>query len=170
MLGNLQALTGLYIDTNKLEGFFPLSMLNLSSLENLNIQFNNLTGSFPSDVGSKFPNLKQFLVTDNQLRGTLPSSLCNATMLQWIQTASNFLPGTIPRCLGARQKNLSIVWLEANQFQATNNVDWEFLTSLTNSSKLKVLDVGTNQLQGVLPNSIANLSTQLSILLCHTTI
>jgi len=89
VLGNLQALTGLYIDTNKLEGFFPLSMLNLSSLENLNIQFNNLTGSFPSDVGSKFPNLKQFLVTDNQLRGTLPSSLCNATMLQWIQTASN---------------------------------------------------------------------------------
>ena len=85
-------------------------------------------------------------------------------MLQWIQTTSNFLSGTIPRCLGARQKNLSIVWLEANQFEATNNVDWEFLTSLTNSSKLKVLDVGTNQLQGVLPNSIANLSTQLEYL------
>ncbi|TVU33046.1 hypothetical protein EJB05_24827, partial [Eragrostis curvula] len=164
-LGNLHALTGLYIHFNELEGFLPPSLFNLSSLEVLNIQHNNLlTGAFPSDIGRKLSKLKIFIVSGNQFHGILPSSMCNVSMLQVIQVSINLLSGTIPQCLGVHQKNLSLVVLEDNQFEATNDADWAFMTSLTNCSNLRVLLLNANKFEGVLPNSIGNLSTQLELL------
>ena len=45
-----------------------------------------------------------------------------------------------------------------------NNVggDLDFVTSLRNCSKLKVLSIALNQFEGVVPNSIGNLSTKLN--------
>lgn len=54
--------------------------------------------------------------------------------------------------------------IAANQFEATNDADWSFVASLTNCSNLTVLDVSSNNLHGVLPNSIGNLSTQMAYL------
>ncbi|TKW37274.1 hypothetical protein SEVIR_1G036500v4 [Setaria viridis] len=163
-LGKLHALTGLYLMTNQIGGSLPPSLFNLSSLQVLNIQQNNFTGGFPSNTGNKLSKLTKFLVSDNQFHGVLPSSLCNASMLQMIQTVKNFLRGTIPQCLGAQQKNLSVVRIVGNQFEATNDADWGFLTSLTNCSNMLELGLSYNKLQGVLPNSIGNLSTRLEYL------
>ena len=138
----------------------PPSIFNLSSLEILNVQSNNLTGEFPPNIGSMLPKLNEFLIADNQLQGMLPPSLCNASLLQQIQATTNALSGTIPQCLRTN-KNLTVVALAGNWFEARNDTDWGFLVSLTNCSNLKLLDVNTNILQGVLPNSIGNLSIQL---------
>ncbi|KAM0902799.1 hypothetical protein ACQ4PT_019072 [Festuca glaucescens] len=163
-IGNLHALTELYLDNNQLEGPLPLSLFNLSSLEMLNLQSNNLTGVFPLDLGDMMTNLQMFLVSDNQFHGVIPPSLCNASMLQMIQTVNNFLSGTIPGCLGARQEMLSVVNFAGNQLEATNDAEWGFLTSLTNCSNMILVDVSINRLQGVLPKSIGNLSTEMMYL------
>ncbi|CAL5058255.1 unnamed protein product [Urochloa decumbens] len=164
-LGNLYALTQVYLDNNGLEGTLPsLFFNNLSSLKILDIEYNNLIGTLPPDIGNNLPKLIYFLVSDNIFQGMLPSSLCNASMLQVIETVENYLSGRIPECLGAQQTNLSAVSVAVNLFEATNDADWSFMASLTNCSNLVVLDISENNLHGVLPNSIGNLSTQIEYL------
>ncbi|OEL31583.1 putative LRR receptor-like serine/threonine-protein kinase [Dichanthelium oligosanthes] len=149
-LGNLTYLRRLGLSRNRFHGVLP---------PELEIQQNNFSGVLPPDVGSKLPKLTDFLVSQNNFHGVLPSSLCNASMLQEIQTNDNFLPGTIPQCLGIHLSNMSIVALAANQFEITDDGDWGFMTSLTNCSNLKELEISANKLHGVLPDSIGNLST-----------
>ena len=57
--------------------------------------------------------------------------------------------------------NLSLLNLESNQLQTDGTNSWEFLSSLTNCSQLQTLYLSANNLSGVLPSSVANLSTQL---------
>ncbi|KAJ1255902.1 hypothetical protein BS78_K137700 [Paspalum vaginatum] len=161
--GKLHSLNNLHIAfNNDLEGPLPLSIFNLSSLQVLNVQGNRLNGSFPNDLGSTLPALQLFLVSENQFYGAIPPSLCNASAIQWIETANNLLSGTIPDCLGIHQKNLSVVTFAENQLGTKNDLDWRFMSSLTNCSNLQSLDVGGNRLRGKLPNSVGNLSISLS--------
>jgi serine/threonine protein kinase len=80
-------------------------------------------------------------------------------MLQNIQIVSTFISGKIPQCLGTHQMNLSSVALEESEFEATNDADWGFMSSLTNCSHMWEVGLASNKLKGVLPNSIANFST-----------
>ncbi|KAM0902793.1 hypothetical protein ACQ4PT_019067 [Festuca glaucescens] len=164
-LGNLGALVTLRLDYNELEGSFPPSLLNLSTLEDLGLQSNRLSGSFPYDIGNKLPNIQSFVADINQFHGTIPSSTCNASMLQILQAVYNSLSGRIPPCLGTQQHRLSVVALSKNQLEATNDADWGFLSSLTNCSNLRSLDLGYSSLQGELPSSIGHLSSGLSFLI-----
>ncbi|CAO2146164.1 unnamed protein product [Urochloa humidicola] len=163
-IGNLHGLTELYLSKNALDGTLPHSMFNLSSLELLLLDFNSFTGDFPPDMGSKLSKLKSILASVNQFHGSLPSSICNASMLQVIEIANTFMSGTIPQCLGTHQENLSDVLLADSHFEARNDADWGFLAGLTNSSKMRRLVLGSNKLEGVLPNSIGNLSTRMELL------
>ena len=138
-------------------------MFNPSSLEILEIALNNLTGIFPPDTGSKLFKVKLFSISYNQFHGMLPSSICNASMLQYIAIRSTFLSGRIPECL-AHQMNLSVVLLVENEFEATNDADWSFMSSLTNCSNMRKLALDSNKLKGVLPNSIANFSIGMEFL------
>ncbi|TVU33044.1 hypothetical protein EJB05_24825, partial [Eragrostis curvula] len=163
-IGNLHVLTHLYLSNNELEGSLPPSIFNISSIEFLDVDYNNLTGVFPNHMGNKLSKLQLFFASDNQFHGILPPSLCNATMLQNLEIIRTFLSGTIPQCLGTRQKNLSVVLLAYNQFEARNDAEWSFLASLTNCSNMRKLSFDGNKLEGVLPNSIGNLSTRLNFL------
>ncbi|KAF7109868.1 hypothetical protein CFC21_110063 [Triticum aestivum] len=82
-------------------------------------------------------------------------------MLEMVQLSKNFFSGVIPKCLGATMKSLSALLLSHNQLEARNDADWDFISSLTNCSMLQYLSLGHNKLQGVIPNSMANLSTNL---------
>ncbi|CAM0913652.1 unnamed protein product [Alopecurus aequalis] len=116
-------------------------------------------------MGNKFPQLQQLIMDNNVFHGHIPESLCNASMLEFVQLGANFLSGVIPKCLGANMKSLSTLLLgSAGQLEARNDVDWGFISSLTNCSMLQYLTLGHNKLEGVLPNSIANLSTNLRFL------
>ncbi|VAI51334.1 unnamed protein product [Triticum turgidum subsp. durum] len=54
--------------------------------------------------------------------------------------------------------------LGANQFMANTVQDWEFLTLLTNCTRLRTFSLQLNMLGGMLPISVANLSAQLELL------
>nr|XP_051199802.1 LOW QUALITY PROTEIN: receptor kinase-like protein Xa21 [Lolium perenne] len=163
-LGKLSSLIEFYLNGNLLEGSIPPSVYNLSSVKYFAVQYNNLSGSISDDLGNKFPELKQLAVDNNQFHGPIPESLCNASMVEYVQLGSNFLSGVIPKCLGAKMKSLSVLGLSYGQLEARNDPDWGFISSLTNCSMLQYLTLGYNKLEGVLPNSIANLSTNLIFL------
>ncbi|GJN02907.1 hypothetical protein PR202_ga20299 [Eleusine coracana subsp. coracana] len=163
-LGNLRALTGLYLNYNMLRGSIPSTVFNLSSLQHLVVQTNNLTGTLPPDAGSRLPSLRLLSVDANQLHGAIPASLCNASKLEVVQMLENSFSGVIPDCLGANLKNLWAFVLDFNQLEANVDADWGFMDSLTNCSNLKFIGLAGNKLRGVLPGSIANLSTTMESL------
>ncbi|KAM0925011.1 hypothetical protein ACQ4PT_004496 [Festuca glaucescens] len=160
-LGKLSSLIEFYLNGNLLKGSIPPSIYNLSTLQVFAVQANNLSGSISGDLGNKFPELHLFHIDTNQFHGSIPESLCNASMLQSVQLSRNFFSGEIPECFGANMKSLLVLGLSYNQLEARNNANWGFISSLTNCSMLQYLSLGYNKLGGVLPNSIANLSTDL---------
>ncbi|VAI42282.1 unnamed protein product [Triticum turgidum subsp. durum] len=160
-LGKLSSLVEFYLNGNQLEGSIPVSVYNLSSLQFFSVQYNNLSGSISDDLGNKFTQLQQLSMDNNRFHGSIPESLCNASMLELVQLSDNFFSGVIPKCLGATMKSLSRLLLSNTQLEARNDADWDFISSLTNCSMLSYLALDNNKLEGVLPNSIANLSTNL---------
>uniref|UniRef100_I1R6J7 Receptor kinase-like protein Xa21 n=1 Tax=Oryza glaberrima TaxID=4538 RepID=I1R6J7_ORYGL len=128
------------------------------------MQFNNLTGTLPPCAGNRLPRLKVLSVDRNQLHGAIPVSLCNSSKLEVIQMMKNSFSGVIPDCLGAHLQNLWELTLDDNQLEANSDSDWRFLDSLTNCSNLKVIGLAGNKLRGLLPGSIANLSTSMEFL------
>ncbi|RWR91226.1 receptor kinase-like protein Xa21 [Cinnamomum micranthum f. kanehirae] len=160
-LGRLVNLQNLNIHANELSGVIPFSLYNLSSIRMLSVILNRLNGSLPPELGLNFPYLEELCMGSNRFTGLIPVSLGNALRLVILSFYSNYFSGSLPMNLG-RLKGL--VWLDAfeNQLVNENNEEFTFITSLTNCSGLKTLSLSNNQFSGILPNSIANLSTQLA--------
>ncbi|RWR91225.1 LRR.XII-like protein [Cinnamomum micranthum f. kanehirae] len=163
-LGRLLNLQNLIIHTNKLSGMIPFSLYNLSSIRILDVGLNHLNGSLPPELGLIFPNLEVFYMGSNRFTGLIPVSLGNASRLFSLDFGSNAFTGSMPMNLG-RLTGLVRLLAFTNQLVNEKKEEFTFITSLTNCSGLNHLDLSDNQFSGVLPNSIANLSTQLTGLL-----
>ncbi|XP_058110861.1 probable LRR receptor-like serine/threonine-protein kinase At3g47570 [Magnolia sinica] len=187
-LGNLSSLTILYISTNRLEGSIPdelgqlvrvkmvslgqniLSgtippqLYNLSSINALGVGLNRLHGNLPPNIGLTLPNLQNLYAVENQFTGPIPVSLSNASGLLLIDLDNNSFSGSVPLNFGSL-KGLSRLSLWGNELGIGKAHDLSFLNSLINCSSLQVLDVGFNRFSGALPDSVANLSTQLRVLM-----
>ncbi|OEL24044.1 putative LRR receptor-like serine/threonine-protein kinase [Dichanthelium oligosanthes] len=87
-------------------------------------------------------------------------SVTNLSRLQIFDISVNEFSGVVPSTLG-RLQYLEWFNLDNNMFEANNEQEWEFLTSLTNCRALQVLQIGWNRFAGELPSSLANLSTTL---------
>ncbi|XP_058068547.1 probable LRR receptor-like serine/threonine-protein kinase At3g47570 [Magnolia sinica] len=162
-LGQLARIIYFQIGPNQLSGTIPPSIYNLSSIQVLNVAVNRLHGSIPPNLGLLFPHLRGILVAGNQFTGKLPISLSNASSLDLVSFSSNSFSGHVPLNLGSLS-HLYHFNIENNQLGSREGDDLSFLTSLTNCTRLKVIGAGSNNLEGELPSSIANLSTQLKTL------
>ncbi|KAK8914314.1 putative receptor-like protein kinase [Platanthera zijinensis] len=162
--GKLRNLRLFQIFHNQISGEFPSFFLNVSSIEIFSAGQNLLSGFLPPHMFDALPNLHMLLLYGNELSGDLPASLPNASSLVEIDLQQNAFGGKIPSNLGGL-KNLFWMNLDFNFLEANEDDDWEFLTSLTNCTKLGTLAVGSNRLSGgVLPKSVANLSSTLDTL------
>ncbi|KAG5543546.1 hypothetical protein RHGRI_016323 [Rhododendron griersonianum] len=88
-------------------------------------------------------------------------SLHNLTKIQVIRMADNLLHGTVPPGLG-NLPELQMYNIGFNRIVGVGDNGLDFLTSLTNSTRLNILAVDGNLLVGVIPESIGNLSKVLS--------
>ncbi|XP_078159233.1 uncharacterized protein LOC144554768 [Carex rostrata] len=158
-LGQLKALDHLSLTENNLSGRIPHSIYNLSAMVDLRLSVNQLDGGLPSNLCDAFQNLQILELSQNQLNGQIPISLSNCSAMILIDLNTNNFIGTIPDSIGTLQ-NLNFLNMNGNQIKATGD-NWRFFDSLINCTFLKLLDLGNNQLQGMLPDSIANLSTSL---------
>ncbi|KAK9153563.1 hypothetical protein Sjap_001043 [Stephania japonica] len=134
---------------------------NMSSIEVLDMAENNLHGNLPQDMGHTLPNLTELYLGGNKFSGTIPKSLANASWLRNLELSSNNFVGRVPKSLGSLQ-NLNRINLESNHLGSGKEGDLDFITSLTNCKNLQLLALDNNLLGGVLPNSISNLSANLS--------
>ncbi|GMP79121.1 hypothetical protein CsSME_00034790 [Camellia sinensis var. sinensis] len=155
----LRGLTFVQLSQNKLSGKVPSGLYNVSTIILLSLTENQLEGNIPHDIGSTLPNLKFLYFVNNSFTGTLPTTLSNASELEWIVFSENDFSGTMPRDLG-KLMGLQTIAVDQNRLQD----DLTFILSLTNCTSLQFIDVGRNLLSGTLPDSVANLSTYLSLI------
>ncbi|KAK4437020.1 Exopolygalacturonase [Sesamum alatum] len=156
---HLQNLRLLVLGVNMLTGKIPSGLYNISTIRIFALTSNHLQGNIPSHIGFSLPDLKFFGLADNNFTGFLPVSLSNASSLQVISLTNNRFTGPMPKNLGSLP-DLSGVAIGLANIQD----DISFISSLTNCTKLKGLEISSNFLTGSLPHTIVNLSTHLSIL------
>lgn len=141
----------------------PQALCNQSSLTTLGLELNMLGNTLPTNIGNALPNLVVLNLGNNTFEGQIPASLGNASMLQEIDLSRNKFVGKIPP-LG-KLSNLSYLNLGENRLEASDNNSWEFLHSLRNCSYLQAFSLSQNLLEGHIPNSIGNLSSNLQYLI-----
>ncbi|XP_043692848.1 probable LRR receptor-like serine/threonine-protein kinase At3g47570 [Telopea speciosissima] len=162
-LGQMTRLTFLSFPGNRLSGTIPPTIYNLSLLGDFDVADNQLQGSLPPNLGFNLPNLKWFSVSGNQFHGPIPVSVSNLSILETLLLSSNNFTGKVTVDFGGLPK-LARLTLFFNHLGSGEADDLNFVNTLTNCSSLTILGFTENRFGGVLPNSIANLSTQLVIL------
>ncbi|RXI08820.1 hypothetical protein DVH24_022964 [Malus domestica] len=160
-IAQLKSLSFFAIRPNNLSGMIPSSLFNISSMNTLSLTDNEFEGIIPPDIGLKMPNLQQIAIGGNEFSGTIPASFSNASQLQILDIAENNFVGQVPASFGDLP-DLRWLCLSNNNVGSYSANDLYFITSLTNCSNLEILDMSLNNFGGVLPNSVANLSTQLT--------
>ncbi|XVF83239.1 hypothetical protein PTKIN_Ptkin16aG0118900 [Pterospermum kingtungense] len=163
-LGRLSSLKKLAIGGNNLSGTIPSSIYNLSSITYIRMTGNKLCGGLAPELGIAFPDLEFFYIGENQFNGSIPRSVTNISSLKWFDIHSNGFSGSVPENMG-NLRNLDLLAIDYNHLGIGKGGDLDFLPSLTNCSLLKILAIHDNRLSGVLPVSVANLSTQLEFLI-----
>ncbi|CAN1187422.1 Probable LRR receptor-like serine/threonine-protein kinase At3g47570 [Linum perenne] len=158
-LGRLKNIQYLVIESNNLYGEIPTSIFNLSSLTDIWFGENKFHGILPWNLGISLPNLHNFIVNDNQFTSSIPPSLSNASNLVLLQLATNNFTGSIPSMAGSN-KLVDIVIVD--NFLGTGEAnDLSFLSSLSNATSLRILEIGKNNFGGGLTQHVANLPTSL---------
>ncbi|XVF83232.1 hypothetical protein PTKIN_Ptkin16aG0117800 [Pterospermum kingtungense] len=163
VLGRLSNLKMLFISRNNLSGNIPSSIYNLSFITYFAMSGNKLSGDFAPEISIAFPKLEVLHIADNQFWGRIPRSVTNISSLKQFDISSNGFSGSVPDNIG-NLKNLDLFNIGFNHLGTGKEGDLVFLSSLSNCSLLKALRINENRLGGVLPDTLANLSTQLEIL------
>lgn len=83
-----------------LQGQFPKSLKNCTSLTGLDLSNNNLSGSIPHDMDEIIPFAVKLDLSSNNFSGQLPSDLGNLTYLNILNLQNNRFNGQIPSQLG----------------------------------------------------------------------
>uniref|UniRef100_A0A7N0T234 Protein kinase domain-containing protein n=1 Tax=Kalanchoe fedtschenkoi TaxID=63787 RepID=A0A7N0T234_KALFE len=173
-LGNLTALSRLYLSDNTLTGSIPLSMGQLSGLKFLDVSHNMLTGSIPPSF-SALGNLSLLDMSVNFLSGSIPPQISSLWNLQVLNLSSNSFSSSIPSHLGDL-RNLIDLDLSSNSFTGSLYPDLRGMRNLqrvvisknfvsgtlpanlfSTLNNLQVVDLGHNDFSGTLPAALLTL-------------
>ncbi|KAM7486974.1 hypothetical protein LguiA_002983 [Lonicera macranthoides] len=124
-----------------------------SSLVDVDMSANPLGGSIPDAFGNMM-SLESLSLSDCALVGEIPKSFKNLSRIRSLVLTSNNLTGQLPELfqkLFASKNSLEILQLTLNKFSGS-------LPDFTSFSSLRQLLIGSNKIQGRLPESIGELS------------
>ncbi|KAF5472327.1 hypothetical protein F2P56_009054 [Juglans regia] len=156
-IGNLQNLKIFNLGMNNFVGTIPLEIFNISTLHGFSMVGNYLSGTLPSNMGHFLPNLEWTFLGMNELSGMIPASISNFSQLVSLDLSGNSFSGLIPKTLG-NLRLLQHLNLEFNNVTIESS-ELSIFSYFSNNAYLSILDLSRNPLNGVLPNSIGNLST-----------
>nr|XP_016477766.1 PREDICTED: probable LRR receptor-like serine/threonine-protein kinase At3g47570 [Nicotiana tabacum] len=125
----------------------------------MSLGFNNISGSLPSASSYCQTNLHYLNLGVNNIDGVIPSSISNSSNLKELYLNNNKFSGPLPNSLGDLRQLERLTLFENN----LSSPHLSILTSLANCRSLKVLAISDNPLNGVLPDSIGNLSSSLEL-------
>ncbi|KAA8538576.1 hypothetical protein F0562_028230 [Nyssa sinensis] len=155
---NLERLS---IHESSLTGLIPFKIFNISTIRMIDLHSNQLSGHLPICMGCWLPNLEELYLGSNKLTGTIPSSISNASKLTIVEMVSNSFTGFIPNTLGNLRLLRRLLLAENNLTRDSSTQELRFFSSLTNCRQLEMFELSLNQLNGILPISVGNLSTSL---------
>ncbi|KAH9715637.1 LRRNT 2 domain-containing protein [Citrus sinensis] len=136
------------LHSNQLRGNIPHMSTNTSYVDYSNNHFTFI----PADIGNFMSETEYFFAANNSLVGVIPESVCKGIYFQVLDLSNNNLSGTIPACLIAQSETtLGVLNLGRNNLNGTLSD-----TIFPRNCGLQILDLGGNQLQGVVPKSLAN--------------
>ncbi|KAG7963693.1 hypothetical protein I3843_09G131200 [Carya illinoinensis] len=127
-ISNASQLTHLELSVNSFYGFIPNIIGNLGFLEYLNLEINNLT------IGSPEMN-------------SLFSSLSNCIYLEILSFTENPLNAILPNSIGNLSTSLQKIFLGGC------NIKGNIFQDIGNFSSLTTLDLGNNELVGLIPTA-----------------
>ncbi|KAL0306806.1 UNVERIFIED_CONTAM: putative LRR receptor-like serine/threonine-protein kinase [Sesamum radiatum] len=181
---NISTLKILDLSFNELFGNIPSSVTKgIPNLEILNLAFNQFSGSIPASI-SNLTKLRHFQLSRNSFSGHIPITLGNLRGLQYLLLGSNrftndlSIPGqefltsltnckdlntlsiTINPIIGELPKSIGWSNLSASlkQFMAHSCLIKGTLPSeIGNLSSLILLDIGGNELRGLIPATFGGL-------------
>ncbi|XP_059449505.1 receptor-like protein 54 [Corylus avellana] len=169
--GYLTHLTFLDLGHNNLEGTIPNSFSELKSVMTLGFRENNLSGMLEFDMFLKIKSLSVLVLSSNNLtlltkansNDTLPQfhtlslGSCNLrkfpdflrtqNKLSWLEMQQNYIQGLVPKWL----YNISIKTFRAIILSDNFLIGFEQSPLVLQWSKLEILDLDSNSLQGSLP-------------------
>ncbi|KAH0701356.1 hypothetical protein KY284_015571 [Solanum tuberosum] len=154
-IGNLHKLETLYLQFNQLSGNIPQELFNISTLTRVSLLSNHLSGSLPYASNYWPTNLEILNLGVNNIGGVMPTSISNSSYLMRLYLNGNKFSGQIPNSLGGLRHLEHLDLSNNNLF----SLHLSILTSLTNCRSLKEVYLDHNLLDGVIPDSIGNLST-----------
>ncbi|CAA0829161.1 Probable LRR receptor-like serine/threonine-protein kinase [Striga hermonthica] len=159
-LNKLAFLETFYVAFNQLSGSIPPWIFNISTLKILNLSQNRFNGILPLSPELSLTNLIELHLSSNELNGEIPISITNASNLYRLELSNNSFIGTIPNLGNLRLLRKLRIW--RNSLSGLR-----FLSSLANCQFLEELVISFNPLNGVLPDSIGNLSKSLTFFGAH---
>lgn len=186
-LGKCTALTSLNVAENKFDGSIPEEIGELANLREVILHSNDLAGRIPSSV-SALAKLEVVSISNNRLTGEIPVGMALLPQLQVLDASGNSLQGQIPQQLGMHSRIREIDF-SFNQLLngsipaglcsgghlrilnlAGNNLSQGFAAFLNGSlqcGSLVSLELGLNNLDGLLPSEINLLANATVLDLSH---
>lgn len=143
---SLPYLQTLEISENSFSSSIPDSISNLTRLRRLSLSRNSLSGPIPDSLSS-LSQLHELYLDNNELNGPIPLTLNKLVNLKRLEVQRNNLSGKIPNLGSLRNLNF---------FDASDN-ELSGEVPLTLPKSLVEVSVRNNNLQGNLPESLANL-------------
>ncbi|CAM0878312.1 unnamed protein product [Alopecurus aequalis] len=174
----------LNISSNLLTGPFPSTTWNaMENLIALNASNNSFTGPIPSQFCNSSPSFAVLDLSFNQfsgrippglgscfklivlkagrnnLSGTLPDELFSAKSLEYLSSPRNRLQGTLEGALIIKLNNLTTLDLGENNFNG------KIPESIGHLQRLEELHLGNNNMSGELPSTLSNCTNLITIYL-----
>ncbi|PHT84967.1 Leucine-rich repeat receptor-like serine/threonine-protein kinase BAM2 [Capsicum annuum] len=182
-IGLLDNLESLMIFGDNVTGTLPLEMSQLSSIKYVNLSYNNFSGPFPSEILLGLVNLESFDIYNNNFTGELPTEFVKLKKLENLHLGGNYFHGEIPEVY-SHIESLKWLGLEGNSLTGKipkilallpnleilklgyfNSYEGGIPPEFGNISTLKLLDLGSCNLDGEIPPSLANLKKLHSLFL-----
>ncbi|KAF8391022.1 hypothetical protein HHK36_023322 [Tetracentron sinense] len=139
------------LSNNFLNGSIPSSVFKIKNLNVLVLSNNHISGELPHIVYMK--NLAVLQLANNSLHGKLPPSLKKICgNLRMLDLGDNKFSGNLPTWIGESSSELRILRLRSNLF--SGNIPRQ----LCLPSYLHILDLAHNDLSGLIPSCLSNLS------------
>uniref|UniRef100_J3L9N4 non-specific serine/threonine protein kinase n=1 Tax=Oryza brachyantha TaxID=4533 RepID=J3L9N4_ORYBR len=142
----------LNISSNLIAGKFPSSTwVVMKNLVALNASNNSFSGHIPADFCTNSPSLVVLELSYNHFSGSIPPGLGSCSRLRVLKAGHNNLSGTIPDEL-FNATSLEILSFSSNDLQGTLEG-----ANVAKLGKLATLDLGENNFNGAIPESIGQL-------------
>ncbi|CAL9116803.1 unnamed protein product, partial [Musa acuminata var. zebrina] len=135
-------------DSNKIVGWIPPSIGNLTNLVHLDLSMNNISGYIPDTLAALI-HMKELCLSNNRISGQIPQTIGDLQNLWMLFLSNNYISGQIPKTIG-KLHYLQYLDMSYNNLSVLkgNNLTGIIPSSMGQLSQLQEVDLSSNSLAG----------------------